>query len=131
MTLPARIRQLMARCRPADAALTAGEQVLWAKLSAGANVTFAAPTRTKVDVGHWRGNARVRAAFVDRELLLFAAGKRPFIEWVPRAELHESIYNHVTGELVLAPAERARLKSLRLPPVEGRQLLEFIQGKRD
>jgi hypothetical protein len=89
----------------------------------------AVQTWTRVDTGGWGLNPRLRAAVRGRELVLFAPGKRPFVESVPFAALGESRYNHVTGELVLAPAPEAQVRRLKVPPVEGRELLEEIQGK--
>jgi hypothetical protein len=82
-----------------------------------------------VDTGGWGLNPRLRAAVRGGELVLFAPGKRAFVETLPVAALGESRYNHVTGELVLAPAPEAQVRRLKVPPVEGQELLEAIQGK--
>jgi hypothetical protein len=86
-------------------------------------------TGTRVDTGGWGLNPRLRAAVVAGEVVLFAPGKRPFVEKLPVTALGASAYNHVTGELVLASADGKR--RLKLPPVEGRMLLAAIQGKED
>ncbi len=102
-------------------------------------------TRTRVDTGGWLWKSRLvaccadlgelsraasgssgKAGRRDGELVLFAAGKRPFVERVPLAELGESFYNHVTGEVALAPAEGARVRTLRMSPVDGRALLKEL-----
>lgn len=86
-------------------------------------------TRTRVDAGGWGLNPRLRVTVLDKELVLYAAGKRPFIERLSFQVLGESHYNHVTGELLLAPGGDARVRRLRLPPIEGQELLDQIQGK--
>jgi hypothetical protein len=105
-------------------------------------------TRTRVDTGGWLWKSRLvaccaasgspgergqgasgssrKAGRQDGELVLFAAGKRPFVERVPFAQLGESFYNHVTGEVALAPAEGARVRKLRMSPVDGRALLKEL-----
>lgn len=81
---------------------------------------------TRADVGHWLGRGVVWAVALERELLLFAAGKRPLIERIPFGQIHRSMYNHVTGELVLAPSHNLRIERLALPPAAGYQMLAQI-----
>jgi hypothetical protein len=83
-----------------------------------------------VDVGHWLGKAPVCAAVTDGDLVLFAPGKRPYAERLTiRDGLRDSEYNHITAELILAPAEPLRVRRLKLSPVTGRMLWERIQSK--
>jgi len=42
---------------------------------------------------------------LEDELLLLAPGRRPYVERAGRPETAASLYNAVTGELVLAPAD--------------------------
>jgi hypothetical protein len=87
-------------------------------------------TRTGVDVGHWLGKSPVCAAVTDGELVLFAPGKRPYAERLTiRDGLRDSEYNHITGELMLAPGDSLRVRRLKLSPVAGRMLWEQIQSK--
>ncbi len=83
-------------------------------------------TRTKVDVGTWFFKRRVWAGLLQGELLLFAAGKRPYAERIPFDQLGKSEYNHVTGEVMLAPVEGARVTGLKTPPLEGLRVLAHI-----
>lgn len=83
-------------------------------------------TGTRVDVGSWICRRRVWACVLEGELLLVAHGRRPYVESVPFEGLTASLYNHVTGELVLAPAEGARVTRLRLSPLEALELLGCI-----
>ena len=85
-------------------------------------------SRTQTDVGMWVRGGRVLACPRDGTLLLLAHGNIPYRESVPFAELGESRYNHVTGALVLAPAEGVRIRDLKLPPLEADVLLETIKG---
>jgi len=91
-----------------------------------ASVFHVRKTATKVDVGYWLGKRRVWACLLEKELLLFARGRRPYVERIPLAELKCSRYNHVTGELVLAPIETAAVKALKVPPLAALEILAYI-----
>ena len=90
-------------------------------------------TRTRVDVGEWCnpwwGGARLWLAVVANDVIVFAHGRRPHVERFAVADLGASQYNAVTSELVLASSDEAALCELRLPPVEGRQMLEYVTTK--
>ena len=93
-----------------------------------ADVFHVRRTDTKVDVGYWLGRRRVWACLLERDLLLFARGRRPFVERIPLADLRESRYNHVTGQLILAPTETAAVKALKVPPLSALEILaHFMQ----
>jgi hypothetical protein len=91
-----------------------------------ADVFHVRRTDTKVDVGYWLGKRRLWACVAEQELLLFARGRRPYIERIPLGELRESRYNHVTGELVLAPNGSAAIKALRVPPLPALEILAHM-----
>ena len=84
-------------------------------------------TGTRVDVGQWLRWPRLWLAVTGSDWLLVAAGKRPFVEKIPVGELGKSLYNAVTGELILDPAPNARVRRLKLPPVEGRDLVRQLR----
>jgi hypothetical protein len=86
-------------------------------------------TRTKVDVGAWFGKGRICICLLAGEAVLFAKGKRPYVERIPLKRLRESRYNHVTGELMLAPDAAPRISGLKLPPLEGLQILAHIHRR--
>jgi len=86
----------------------------------------AARTETPVDTGDWLSKGRACVATTEDSLLLFAAGKRSYMENVPFDRLRCSLYNHVTGELVLAPARSSKIQQLKLAPLEGYQILAQI-----
>jgi hypothetical protein len=77
-------------------------------------------------VGHWFSKGRIWACALAGELAMFAYGRRPYLERVPFRLLQQSLYNHVTGEVVLAPARDVRVDSLRVTPAEGYQFLAQI-----
>jgi len=81
---------------------------------------------SKVDVGLWMRRGRIRVACLESELLLFAFGPKPFSERYALADLRGSIFNHITGELVLAPADGMPMRTLRLPQQDALQLLAQI-----
>lgn len=106
--------------------LRVGERALLGHLAAGPFPGVLYPTRSRVDVGYWFGRRRVWCGLWPDRLLLFAFGRRPFAQWLPVSELGESLYNHVTGEVILAPASGARCWRLRLAPLEGYEFLERV-----
>ena len=83
-------------------------------------------TGTKVDVGYWLGKRRIWLCVLEREMLLFALGRRPYVERIALQELGETQYNHVTGELVLAPAETASVGALKLAPLAALEILAHL-----
>ncbi|MDP6117069.1 MAG: hypothetical protein QF437_21650 [Planctomycetota bacterium] len=89
-------------------------------------VFFLSKCDTTVDVGHWLSGGVVWAAATESEVVLFSAGRRPFIEEIPFTHLYKSLYNHITGEVIFAPAEAESLTRIRLSPVHGYQLLAQI-----
>ena len=88
-------------------------------------------THSKVDVGTWFFKRRVWACLLGDELLLFARGRQPYVERVPFDRLQRSEYNHVTGEVMLAPADGLRVGHLKMPPLEGLHLLAHIHRGKD
>ena len=95
---------------------------------AGGKVFLVAATGTRIDVGGWLRQGRVCAACLAGELLLFAAGGQPYGEKAEYDSLGRSLYNHVTGELLLAPARGIRVRRLYLPPVIAYEFLGQIIG---
>jgi len=90
-------------------------------------------TDTKVDVGSWLGKGRVWMAVLDDSLAVAASApgcKQPLAEMIPFSRLRRSRYNHVTGQLALAPAGIAGTKGLAMSPVEAGQVLAQIYHTR-
>jgi len=92
-------------------------------------------TRSRVDVGQWCnpwwGGAPLWLAVLENEAIVFAHGKRPHVARFALAELGASQYNAVMSEVVLAASEDNALCRLKLPPVEGWQVVECVAGDRD
>jgi len=93
----------------------------------GAQAELVLLTRTRVDVGQWLTNGRLWLAWADRSLFLFAAGKRPFMERLDAGKVESSLYNAVTGELLLAPAPGLRQRAVRLAPLEAYTVLKCVR----
>lgn len=94
-----------------------------------APVYLALRAGTRIDTGSWVWRPRVRVFALDAALMLLAAGRRPRAERIPFTDLRESVYNAVTGEVVLAPAHHVRVRRLRMSPLDGYQLLAQIYCK--
>ena len=109
------------------ARMSSRERRLAAELSGGQEARLLVCTGTRVDVGQWLRRGRVWAAALADEMLLFASGRRPHCERVPLGRLGESVYNPVTGELVLAPAQGVRARNLRMPPLDGYRFLSLLR----
>ena len=86
-------------------------------------------TGTKIDVGSWLLRGRVWA-FALADSLVFVAcgscGQRAQARRIPYNQLRESQYNHVTGQLALAPVKGLSFRGLRVDPVDGYQVLAQI-----
>jgi hypothetical protein len=96
------------------------------KLAGSADVFYLAKSSTKYDTGGWFGKREIWVAALQAELILFATGSVPFSDRIPFATLDNSIYNHVTGALVLAPGHDMKITGLALEPLAGYQLLAQI-----
>lgn len=126
--LPPARRRPLPEDDPAWALLPGPAKLLLAEVR-GDRPRVAVRTRSGVDVGSWRGKARIWACAFRGELVLLAPGRRPYTERIPLTELNETIYNHVMGELALSPAAGAATRALRVAPVDGYQLLAQIHDK--
>ena len=107
------------------------EQELVAELFSTRPVYLLERSNTGVDVGHWLSQGVLWIAALDNELVLFAQGRRPYVQEIPFAQLQNSVYNHVTGELVLASESGGSVMSVSLPPETGYQVLAQIDQKRE
>lgn len=110
--------------------LTRKERNILERQVAAGDLLWIFRTRTRTDVGMWFHRARIWACFVPGKLVLFAGGSRPYVDEVPATALRESRYNHVTGQLILAPEAGARRVRLRMPPLESHELLAWVRGER-
>lgn len=127
LELPPPIESPIARDNAAFAGMDEAERRLLDECRAGGlPVFFLARSDSSVDTGAWLKKSRVWIAALGSELALFAAGKRPWLAKIPFANLGESFYNHVTGELALAPAAGLSLSSFKLSPRDGYQALAQI-----
>ncbi|MBT3379208.1 MAG: hypothetical protein HN742_36945 [Lentisphaerae bacterium] len=106
--------------------LSSAEADLLAELSRDEPVFCLVASTTRVDTGRWLSGSTLWLGALATELLLFAAGTRAFCERIPFSYLRRSLYNHVTGELVLAPARDLTICKAELAPSEAYQLLAQI-----
>lgn len=104
-------------------------QEFLARWGTAPNALWAIQTRSRVDVGRWFRLARLWVVCRPDEVVLWAHGPRPFLRQWRVAELTQSFYNAISGELVLTPSgpEASRMR-LRLAPLEAYRILEHISG---
>jgi len=126
LELPAPLTQAIDKAQAILPYLTPGERQLAEELWGDAELFLFSRSETPVDVGNWLRRAPLCAAALAGELLIFAAGKNPYLEKVAFRNLQRSLYNHITGELVLAPAPSLRHRRLKMAPAEGYQFLAQI-----
>ena len=108
------------------ALLTKTERALFEELCGTDTVLLLLLSESMVDVGRWLMQSRLWVAASRTELAMFAAGRRPFVQRIPFRHIQASLYNHVTGELVLAPNRKFKISRIRMAPVEGYQFLAQI-----
>lgn len=106
--------------------MTPAAQRLLADICGAAPVLILLKTDSTTDTGNWLRPGRVWAAATAEDLVLLASGRKPFFQKAPFTYLRESLYNHVTGELVLAPNRGWKLDRVAMPPLDGYQLLAQI-----
>jgi hypothetical protein len=99
--------------------------VLLRQAAAGEAVLLVVKTGTRTDTGSWFGQRRLYMAFTRTAMLVFATGPRPLCRRIPLAELGDTKYNAVTGELVFAP-DKLPVWKVALPPVEAAWALAQI-----
>ncbi len=88
-------------------------------------------TGTAVDVGSWLINRRLWLAVVDDQLVLAAPGPRP-VRWTcPVGRLSASLYNPVTGQLILVVADHAPppVAALTLNPPDALTFLGLFRAQ--
>jgi len=102
-------------------------QRLVAAVGEGRTFAVLIGTGTSVDTGRWFLRGRLSIGVLGDELLLLAPGRRPFVVRASRPELADSLYNAVTGELVLAPAAGFQPRTVRVSPVAGYTILRWVQ----
>ncbi len=129
LELPPPLERPLAADAPALAMLDDQEAGLLLELCGGEQAYMLLRSNTRVDTGGWLAGRLLWVCATRAELVVFAAGKRPHAEKLPFASLQRSIYNHVTGEVVLAPASNAGVTRIKLAPGDAYQLLAQIYQK--
>ena len=83
-------------------------------------------TDTRIDTGRWWRGSPLWLAVMPDEMVVFAVGRRRYLERIPVAGCAASFYNHATGELVIAPAESLRFRQLRMKPSTALRILSLL-----
>jgi hypothetical protein len=116
---------------PALPPMREGERRLLEEACAGKPFFLLLRSATRVDTGHWFRRSPVWVAALADRLVLVAWGKTAWVDAVPYRHLKQSLYNHVTGEVVLAPAPGLRLDRFRVAPLDGVQVLAQIYAHKE
>jgi hypothetical protein len=106
--------------------MTPLEQALLGEVIGPAEPLVLLRTRTRIDTGRWWRTSPLWLAVMQKESIVFAVGRRRYLERIPVAACHGSFYNHATGELVLSPAESLRFRQLRMKPSEALRILSLL-----
>lgn len=83
-------------------------------------------TGSVADVGRFFRKSRVWLCITRSEVILLAAGRQPLVQRIPFPHIQQSLYNHITAELVLAPNRKFTLPNVKVSPVQGYQVLAQI-----
>lgn len=126
LELPPAITAPLERNAEIRALMTRSEQRLLDEVCETAPVLILLKSDSVTDTGGWIFKGRVWAAATATDLILLADGRKPFLQKSPFTHLGESLYNHVTGELILAPCQGWKMDRIMLPPLDGYQLLAQI-----
>ena len=108
--------------------MSAAEGRLYKELCGDREVMIVLQTETRTPVGWWLIERRVWLVVTRDEVVAFAAGRTPLAQRVAFPHLYGSLYNAVTGRLVLAPDRGYRVGQFNVPPLEGYQVLAQIYG---
>lgn len=111
--------------------MSPSERAVFQECSAGEPTFVLVKTKSVIDTGGWFANGRIWIAALKSDLILMAAGKKPMLERIPFLHIQESLYNHVTGELVLAPPRGIRTTSVAMTPIDGYQFLAQIYTNKE
>ncbi len=126
LELPPVIRKPVDRNSEVLAMMTPSERKLLEDICLDEPLLLVLKSDSLIDTGGWFRRSRVWVCATTQELGLLAFGRSSFFQKTPFRALHESLYNHVTGELVLAPALELKLPCVKVPPLDGYQLLAQI-----
>jgi hypothetical protein len=104
------------------------EQALLHEATGNAEPLVLTCARTRIDTGRWWRTSPLWLAVMRDEVIVFAVGRRRYLERMPIAACGGSFYNHATGELVLAPAESLRFRQLRMKPSEALHIISLLSS---
>lgn len=127
--LPPPETQPLAKDDEAFSLMSDDERGLMENVTDGKPVFVVVRSETQVDTGSWIKKSPVWTGTTDSEVFMFAAGKKPVIDRISFSQLQKSIFNHVTGCLILAPAAELKISSLAMAPLDGYQLLAQIYNE--
>ena len=105
------------------------EQALLSEATGDAEPLVLLRTATRIDTGRWWRTSPLWIGVMRDEVILFAIGRRRYLERVPVAGCRRSFYNPAVGELVLAPTEAPRFRQLRMKPSEALRILSLLSSK--
>ena len=90
---------------------------------------LAVRSRTRLPTGLPLWPQRVWLVLQGGQLVLLAAGRRPLQAAAPLSDLSDSRYNHVTGELLLAPGPTLPVHAIRISPLQADEILRRIANE--
>ena len=81
---------------------------------------------TRVDAGRWWRRTPLWVCVTEKDIIVFAAARRRYLQRFPIADCQDSCYCHTTGELVIEAGEDLRFSRLAMSPTEGLRVLELL-----
>lgn len=103
-------------------------RALVARAANDEGVTLLERTGSRIDTGSWFGKRRVWLAFTPMAMVMVATGPQPLCARILLAELSQTQYNVVTGDVVFAPTEPP-LRQVSLSPVAAARVLAQIRRR--
>ena len=109
--------------------MTQLERLLLEEATGGVDPHFLMRTDTRIDAGRWWRGSPLWLCVMPGDVVVFAVGRRRYLERIPITGCGAGFYNHATGELVLAPAEALRFRQFRMKPSAALRILSLLSSK--
>jgi hypothetical protein len=111
-----------------DADLNELEKTLLNEVTGGVEPLLCLRTGTSVDAGLWVKKVPLWLCITEDRLILFAVGRRRYMQSADLAECMASSYCHATGEFVIGPVEGLEFGRVKISPAEALKVSALLFG---